>query len=554
MMYRKPLLTTMAACAALSLFAQKSQKPNILIIVADDMGYSDAGCYGSEIQTPNLDRLASNGLRFTQFYNTGRCWPSRSSILTGYYAQSIRRDALANSKGEIIKPPSGNVAGIRPRWAQLLPVYLQPLGYHSYVSGKWHVDGLPENNGFEHSYMHMNTEGYFGAIGHTEDNAKLPPILPDGSSYSTVRIADYAIKFLKQHQTKFPEQPFFQYLAFHSPHFPIQAIPKDIAIFKDKYKAGWDVIRKERLERMKKMGILNCDLSPLDPHTIPSWNLPEKELQERIGPGEVGYAVPWNSLTSVQKEFQSAKMSVHAAMIYRMDIEIGRVIDQIKAMGVLDNTMIIFISDNGASAEQIIRETGHDINAVVGSAQSYLGIGPGWSSAANTPLRLHKSWNHEGGISTPFIVQWPAGIKKSGELRSNPGHLIDIVPTILDIVGEKMPSTVAGLAVPPLPGKSLVPVFKKDGAMKHEYLWWNHEGNRAIQVGDWKLVADHTKPWELFNLKKDRSETKNMALEHPEKVKELEKMWNSHAQEFNTLSQQDPPSPAMNKQKRPVAN
>jgi arylsulfatase len=256
----------------------------------------------------------------------------------------------------------------------------------------------------------------------------------------------------------------------------------------------------------------------------------------------------------VQKEFQSAKMSVHAAMIYRMDIEIGRVIDQIKAMGVLDNTMIIFISDNGASAEQIIRETGHDINAVVGSAQSYLGIGPGWSSAANTPLRLHKSWNHEGGISTPFIVQWPAGIKKSGELRSNPGHLIDIVPTILDIVGVKIPATVAGLAVPPLAGKSLVPVFKKDGAMKHEYLWWNHDGNRAIRVGDWKLVADHTKPWELFNLKKDRSETKNLASEYPEKVKELEEIWNSHAQEFNTLSQQDPPSPAMNKQKRPVAN
>ena len=535
-----PLLAGVS-CGLLTAHNAFAKKPNILIIVADDMGYSDAGCYGSEIRTPNLDKLASNGLRFTQFYNTGRCWPSRSSILTGYYPQSVRRDNLTKPNGEDPKPPTGGGAGIRPRWAQLLPVYLKPIGYRSYISGKWHVDGKPEENGFDHSYLHNNTEGYFGAVNHFEDGVKLPPILPDGSSYSTVRIADYAIKFLKEHAANYPDQPFFEYLAFHSPHFPIQAMPEDIALYRDSYKSGWDKIRLERYERMKKLGLINCDLSRLDPDIIPSWNLSEKELQKRIGPGEVGHAVAWNSLTDEQKHFQSAKMSVHAAMVHRMDIEIGRVIDQIKSMGVLENTLILFVSDNGASAEQIIREGGHDPKSVVGSAQSYLGIGPGWSSAANTPFRLHKSWNHEGGISTPLIVSWPDGIKRTNELRTDPGHLIDIVPTILEIMGAKMPETVEKLLVPALPGKSLVSEFRKNGRLKHDFLWWNHDGNRALRVGKWKIAADHQSPWELYDMSTDRSETNNLADKYPEKVKELEKKWISHANEFGELSKQDMP-------------
>ncbi|HWS00599.1 MAG TPA: arylsulfatase [Prolixibacteraceae bacterium] len=521
----------------------QAKKPNILIILADDMGYSDAGCYGGEIRTPSLDRLASAGLRFTQFYNAGRCWPTRASILTGYYPQSVRRDNLTRPNGENPKPPTGGGGSIRPRWAQLLPEYLKPLGYRSYVSGKWHVDGKPEENGFDHSYICANEEGFFGAVNHTEDGVKLPPIAQD-SSYSTIRTADYAIKFLKEHAAKYPGQPFFEYLAFHSPHFPVQALPEDIALYKDVYQTGWDEIRNERYTKMKQSGIVQCALSPLDPSTIPSWNLPEAELQRRIGPGEAGYAVPWNSLTDVQKQFQSSKMAVHAAMVHRMDLEIGRVIDQLKAMGVYENTVVFFLSDNGASAEQIIRFGGHDINSTVGSAQSYLGIGPGWSSAANTPFRLHKSWNHEGGISTPLIVSWPSGIKAHGELRENPGHITDLVPTILEIVGGKTPATFAGLPVPPLHGKSLLPAFKKDGSAKHDFLWWNHDGNRAIRVGDWKLVADHRLPWELYNLKDDRSETKNLASEIPGKVKELEDLWIMHAKEFEALGQQDPPPKA----------
>jgi len=525
-----------------------AKKPNILIIVADDMGYSDAGCYGGEIQTPALDRLASNGLRFTQFYNAGRCWPTRASILTGYYPQSVRRDNLTKQNGENPKPPTGGVGGIRPCWAQLLPAYLKSQGYRSYVSGKWHVDGNPEENGFDHSYLCANSEGFFGAVNHTEDGVKLPPIAKD-SSYSTVRTADYAIKFLQEHAAKFDDKPFFEYLAFHSPHFPIQAMPQDIALYKERYQSGWDEIRKERHGRLRQSGIIQCDLSPLDSSILPSWNLPEAELQKRIGPGEVGYAIPWTSLTDVQKEFQAKKMAVHAAMVHRMDVEIGRVIDQLKAMGVYENTLIFFVSDNGASAEQIIRGGGHDINAVVGSAQSYLGIGPGWSSAANTPFRLHKSWNHEGGIATPLIVSWPSGIKARGEIRENSGHVIDLVPTILDIVGVKTAETVAGMVVPPLPGKSLLPAFKRDGSVKHDHLWWNHDGNRAIRVGDWKLVADHKLPWELYNLKENRSETKNLAGQLPGKVKELEEIWVSHAREMEGLSKQDPPPAVPNSNK-----
>ncbi len=537
---------------ALHAVDEPAKRPNILIIIADDMGFSDAGCYGGEIRTPNLDRLGATGLRFTQSYNTARCWSSRAALLTGHYAQAVRRDRTTDLK----LPPghgTGGAAGVRPRWAQLLPEYLRPLGYRSYHSGKWHVDGRPLDNGFDHSYESGNGQGFFSAQGHSEDNVALPAGKVDGSYYSTVAIADYAIKHLKEHAAKHSKQPFFGYLAFHAPHFPIQALPEDIAIYKDTYKPGWDAIRADRLARLKKLGVFQGELSPLDPVTVPGWNLPEEALHKRIGGNEVAHAVPWATLTPGQKEFQAAKMSVHAAMIHRMDIEIGRVLAQIEKMGLLENTMVVFVSDNGASAEQIIRGLGEDPKAPMGSAYRYLGIGPGWSSAANTPFRLHKSWNHEGGIATPLIVSWPAGIKARGELRTDPTHLIDLVPTVLELTGAKRPATVADLPVPPLPGLSLVPAFGRDGTVKHDFLWWHHEGNRAIRVGDWKLVSDHTAPWELFDLSKDRSETKNLATAHPDKVKELEATWNKHAMEFHQLALQDPPKARPGQKKKAEA-
>ncbi len=511
-----------------------ARKPNILVIVADDMGFSDLGCYGGEIQTPNLNRLAEGGVRFTEFYNTARCWPSRACILTGYYAQQVRRDAMPGLAG-------GN-AGKRPAWARLLPELLKPQGYRAYHSGKWHVDGPVLAGGFDRSYSLNDHDRYFNPKHHTEDDKPLPPVEPNSGYYATTAIADHAIRCLKDHATANAAQPFFQYLCFISPHFPLHAKPEDIAVYKDRYQAGWDAIRKERHERMKKAGIINCELSKLDPNVWPNWNLSEKQLHEQISPNEVGRAVEWETLTADQKQFQAVKMSLHAAMVHRMDIEIGRVVEQLKAMGELDNTVIFFVSDNGASAEQIIRGEKHDPTAPPGSARTFLSLGPGWSSAANTPFRLHKSWVHEGGITTPLIVHWPKGIAARGELRNNPGHLIDLAPTIVELAGGTWPTASEGKPVPPTPGKSLVPVFARDGTVSHEYFWWCHETNRAIRMGDYKLVADHKNPWELYDLRTDRCESNNLADKQPEKVKELEAAWNKHADEFRALALQDLPA------------
>jgi len=495
--------------------ASTPSKPNVVIILADDMGFSDAGCYGGEIHTPNLDRLAQGGLRFTQFYNTARCWPSRAAILTGYYAQEVGRDALPGL--------GGGSNGKRPAWAQLLPAKLKPLGYRSYHSGKWHVDGPVLAGGFDRSYSINDHDRHFNPKRHTLDDKPLPALEPGSGYYSTTAIAQHALDMLNEHKSQHSNQPFFLYLAFIAPHFPLHALPEDIAIYKDRYVAGWDALRAERYQRMTKMGLVNCSLSKLDPDVVPSWNLPEATLRERIGPGEIGHALPWGDLTPEQKQFQPIKMSLHAAMVHRMDIEIGRVIDRLKALGYFENTIVFFLSDNGASAEQIIRGDGHDRNASPGSAKTYLSIGPGWSSAANTPFRLHKSWVHEGGITTPLIVHWPEGIHAHGELRSNPGHVVDLAPTILELAGQKNPTHAKSAPVPP--GKSLVPVFTRDGSVTHDSLWWFHDGNRAIRMGDWKLVADHDKPWELYDLHADRSETTNIAASSPARVKSLEQEW-----------------------------
>jgi arylsulfatase len=509
-------------------------KPNILIILADDLGYSDLGCYGGEIETRNLNALAAEGLRFTQFYNTARCWPSRAAILTGYYAQQVRRDTVPGVR-------SGN-PGTRPTWARLLPEMLKPLGYRSYHSGKWHVDGKPLQNGFDRSYSLDDHDRFFNPQRHTEDDKPLPPVDPKAGYYSSTAIADHAIKCLKEHAEKYPDKPFFEYLAFTAPHFPLHAPPEDIAKYRNKYLDGWDVMRNARWERMKSLKIGGSTMAAIEREVGPPYAFPD--AMKKLGPNEVNRPLAWENLTSEQREFQSNKMAVHAAMVDRMDREIGRVLDQIRTMKSMDNTIVLFLSDNGASAEMMVRGDGHDPEAAPGSAGTFLSLGPGWSSACNSPFRRHKTWVHEGGVSTPFIVCWPKGITAKGELRTTPGHVIDIVPTLLEAVGSKVPDKWDGQPVPPAPGRSLVPAFASDVPVKRDSLWWLHEGNRALRVGDWKIVSaakEKDGAWELYDMSSDRSETKNLAAEKPEKVREMAAIWTKEYEAYTALATKDAP-------------
>ncbi|MCL5269676.1 MAG: arylsulfatase [bacterium] len=518
-----PAALSMSCAATGSLLgagsARPGRRPNILVILADDMGFSDAGCYGGEIATPNLNRLANGGVRFTQVYSTGRCWPSRTCILTGYYPQQVHMD-----------PPKGRL----PAWTRVLPAYFKPLGYRCYHTGKWHLMGAPRpvaDGGFDRFYCIEDHNRFFAPKNHLLDDRPLPPVAEGSGFYLTTAIADYGIDFLKEHASQHGGAPFYLYLAFTSPHFPLHAFKGDIDRYRQRYLEGWDAVRAERYRRQRQMGIVNCALSPLDPDTIPSWNMPEAELIAQIGPGEEGHAVPWRDLIDEQKHFQATKMAIHAAMVDRMDREIGRVLDQIKAMGAFEDTIIFFASDNGASAEQIIRGDGNDPAAPPGSEHTFLCLGPGWSTSSNTPFRLHKSWNHEGGIASPFIVHWPAGLRARGELRHTPGHFIDLLPTTLELVGGQPPA--AGPGAPPLPGRSLAPALARDVAVTRDCLYFHHEQNRAIRVGDWKLVAKGKDgPWELYDLSTDRCELIDLARRYPDKVREMAAHWERLERQF----------------------
>lgn len=515
----------------------QATRPNVLLIMADDLGFSDLGCYGGEIQTPNLDSIAEGGLRFSQFYNTARCWPTRSALLTGFYAQQIRRDALPSI-------PGGG-QGTRPDWAVLLPKLLSTSGYRSYHTGKWHLDGMPVAEGFDRSYYLKDQGRFFNPTRHWKDDVKLPPIEKGTDFYATKALASHAIEVLKEHEADHADAAFFHYLAFAAPHFPLHALPEDIALYQNKYTRGWDAIRSERWKRMQQIGLLDAAAvnapSRVERDLGPPYHFPD--AFEILGEGEVNKPIPWKDLSEPQKQFQANKMAIHAAMIHRMDIEIGRVFDQIKQMGQWDNTVVIFLSDNGASAEIMVRDDGHRSDATPGSAETYLCLGPGWSTTCNTPFRRHKTWTHEGGTSTPLLVAWPKGIEARGEIRRSPGHVIDIAASLVELAGA---DSMAG--APPAPGKSLVPLFAQEAAaVKQEEdrtIWWFHDGNKAIRIGDWKAVAPVGEPWELYNLAVDRTESQDLAVPQADKLQHLVTQWKRHVDEFTELSSQNLPQTA----------
>jgi arylsulfatase len=520
------IAVVLAAAASTRADDPRPSRPNLVIILADDLGFSDLGCYGGEIRTPRLDGLAAGGVRFTQFYNTARCWPTRASVLTGYYAQQVRRDVVPGIK-------SGG-SGTRPRWAKLLPDRLRPLGYRSYHSGKWHVDGRPTAGGFDRSYNLEDLGRYFHPQSLSEDDRRLPPVRSGTGYYATTAIADHAIADLADHAANHRDRPFFLYLAFNAPHFPLQAPPEDIARYRGRYAQGWEAARAERWGNIQRLDLVRGRLSDVERDVGPPYPYPE--ALKILGPGEVNRPLPWSDLTARQRAFQAAKMEIHAAMVDRMDREIGRVLDQLRAMDAWDDTLILFFSDNGATAEIMVRDDGHDPSAPAGSSATHLCLGPGWSSVSNTPFRRHKTWVHEGGISTPMIAHWPRGIAARGELRRDPGHVVDLVPTILDIAGASGPDPGrqggSKATPPPLPGRSLRPAFSRDGSVTHEALWWEHEGNRAIRVGDWKLVAARDRPWELYDLSTDRTETRDLAARQPQRARDLAETWQRLHDEF----------------------
>ena len=502
----------------------KTDRPNVVLILNDDMGYSDIGCYGGEIETPNLDRLAANGLRFSQFYNTARCSPSRASMLTGLHPHQTGVGILTYDSG-----PEGYAGNLNHRCVTI-PQALKRNGYRTYMSGKWHVassltrptDTWPMQRGFDEFYGTIIGAGSFydpNTLTRGNENAEREAREP--GFFYTDAISDQAVAFIDRHEREHAGTPFFEYVAYTAPHWPLHAHEEDIAKYRGRFDKGWDRLREERLDKLVEWGILHAHwkLSPRDP-TQPPWT-------------EAGH-----------KAWLLRCMEVYAAQVDRMDQGIGRILAALERHGRLDDTVVIFLADNGACAEDIpegvtIDELvnklmiarshtrsgepvhfGNDPNRMPGPENTYQSYGTAWANLSNTPFRLYKHWIHEGGISTPLIVHWPAGIRDKGGLRHAPGYLPDIMATILDVTGSEYPSTFEGNEVDPLEGTSLLPVFERDG-LDRPPMFWEHEGNAAVRIGKWKLVRNYPGPWELYDMESDRTELHDVAASHPERVEAM---------------------------------
>ncbi len=528
-------------------------RPNIIVVLIDDVGYSDLGCFGGEVQTPNLDKLAADGVRFTQFYNTARCCPTRAALLTGLYSHQAGIGHMTEDRGH------DGYRGELNRRSVTLAEALRPAGYSTYMAGKWHVshsshmrpdspkESWPLQRGFDRFYGTITGAGnYFDPAMLTRDNTCVTrhsdPEYRPARYYYTDALADNSIRFLREHRERTPEKPFLLYLAFTAAHWPLHALDEDVAKYRGKYDGGYEPIRAARVAKMKELGLIDA-----------KW-----ELSPRKG--------DWNSVSN--KSWEARCMEVYAAQLDRLDQAMGRLVGELRGNGSFDNTLIFFMQDNGGCAEALGRAaparaltrgegkaedfifTNHHgthtrdgrpyrtgPEAMPGPEDTYISYGAAWANVSNTPFREYKHWVHEGGISTPLIVHWPRGVAKSrrGKLDAQPGHLIDIMATCVDVSGASYPKTVGTNMIQPLEGTSLAPAFKGKSLARKNPIFWEHEGNRAIRDGRWKLVARENDPWELYDMKADRTEQHDLASSEPRRAKDLSAQWDQWASRANVL-------------------
>lgn len=496
-------------------------QPNIVVIMADDMGYSDLGCYGSEIQTPNLDALAKDGVLFTQFYNAARCCPSRASILTGLYPHQAGIGAMTGKSASNEQIPA--YRGYLGADCLTLGEVMGLNGYHTLASGKWHVgDGreemMPYRRGFDRSFFTPGGAGHYYVAGGADGRPKPckvdgKNVLPWDGFFDTDAVFDYTIQFIRECPAV---QPFFAYVTPKAPHWPLHAHEKDIEKYKGAYDCGWDEIRERRRKKQLGLGMVSKDWKPV----------PRSD-------GD-GIVPAWNSLSKEKRREMAAKMEVYAAQVDCLDQNVGKLVGFLKKEGLFDNTLILFLSDNGACAEPNEQPFGQDWKdgkgGPVGSMTSFESYGRGWAEVSNTPFRLWKWKAHEGGTATPMIASWPRGIYMPGSVSRQPGHIVDIMATCLDLCDGDYPSKYNGQKIQSLEGLSFAPVFQGLERREHDVIGWEHFSNRGIRVGKWKLVSQthdhwgHAMPgtWELYDLMEDRTEMNDLAVAMPEKVNEIE--------------------------------
>ena len=514
-----------------------NRRPNALLILNDDMGFSDIGCYGGEVQTPNLNRLAENGLRFTQFYNTARCSPTRASLLTGLHPHQTGIGILVDDDG-----PEGYRGNLNERCVTMAEV-LRAHDYRTYMSGKWHVahdiahqnDTWPNQRGFEHFYgILAGAANYYHPVTLTRDNVNIEHEATEQEDfYLTDAISDNAVRYIHEHVKEHPNDPFFQYVAYTSPHWPLHAFEEDIVKYQGCFNAGWDRLREERLRRMVGMGMID-----------PAWKLTDRDPTQP----------PWEEVSD--KTWQARRMEVYAAQIDRMDQGIGRVLDALEETGQLENTLIFFLADNGGCAEEVQPSWADNMvsgriarhkakngapvafgnveGQMPGPENTYQSYGIPWANLSNTPFRLYKHWVHEGGIATPLIVHWPKGLSDKGALRHTPGQLMDIMATVLDVTGADYPKVYRDKPIPPCEGSSLAPLFQSD-ALERAPLFWEHEGNGAVRMGKWKLVKRYPGDWELYDLDEDRTERNDLASAQPNLVKQMAEAYQNWAERCGVI-------------------